>query len=126
MYYPPCKYDPDNPSSSSLPTEPCIPFPDPPKCNKSIKNGANSTLLLKLKSLTQHPPCLNPDGCVSTSLDFRNLQTTPIKKLNSSDFNNLNYENLLSHQNSKDETMLYNKWLLFNTNCKLNLKKAEN
>lgn len=118
MYYPPCKYDPDKPNV--LPTEPCIPFPEPPK---PCKTNKKSKILKKLKmSAVNKGPCLKKSGCIEGLKKKKKKKQKP--KIKVEEMNKNNFKNVLSHQNIPDTLMLYNKWLLFNTNCVLKKRKS--
>ena len=114
MYYPPCKYDPDKPYA--LPTEPCIPFPEPPKACKDEKKSSKKTKIIGgIKG-----PCLK-NGCIKGLKKKKKSKRKVILSVDDKNKNNL--QNLMKHQNNPDTLMLYNKWLLFNTNC--NQKKGK-
>lgn len=126
MYYPPCDYNPDDPTGK-LKNEPCIPFPDPPKpCNGADKDISKNLMLKK--------PCVYSSGDGTCLRDMAALSGA--SALSHSDPNyraNLlrNVNNELAMKKNEDNLknvkikfgisdeehsflMLYNKILLFN------------
>lgn len=119
MYYPPCNYNPDDPSNSKRP-EPCIPFPEAPKpCTGSDKDIPLNLMLNK--------PCIyhSTDGtCLrnlsktggnlanrEAKLKHANIELSIIN--NSNNFKNVKFKfNISDDEHSL--LMLYNKILLFN------------